>query len=188
MLHCHTYQCCCAWLHADRVLLPSAGCQAPLQRTCNRHLCASCLDNCNIPASTATAAACCTAPQTLTSLCVAVWALCCLAGLGLCCQPRHWHLVVTTLAHTAGPVGTHAVVRPQRAVTVDVHLCMHDSQDRTPATTRVSRGTMLGWRVSCSSSPSLPAAVCCLIGSTHGHATSMRPSCDRSSCPRLLLG
>lgn len=61
----------------------------------------------------------------LTSLCVAVGALCGLARLGrllLCCQPGHWHLIVATLTHAAGPVAAHAVIRPQGAVTVDVDL------------------------------------------------------------------
>lgn len=59
-----------------------------------------------------------------TSFCVAVWALCGLTRLGLllCCQPGHGDLVLPTLAHTAGAVGAHAVVRPQGAVTVDVDL------------------------------------------------------------------
>lgn len=60
-----------------------------------------------------------------TSFCVAVWALCGLTRLGcllLCCQPGHGDLVLPTLAHTAGAVGAHAVVRPQRTVTVDVDL------------------------------------------------------------------
>lgn len=60
-----------------------------------------------------------------TSFCVAVGALCGFTRLGrllLCCQPGHGDLILPTLAHTAGAVGAHAVVRPQGAVTVDVDL------------------------------------------------------------------